>query len=254
MGVRGTVATGLSPRRSLGARPSHSSVQWEFRISAPARGLNIGHTGPERRGRPRISGAARRDGARRPAQRRRCPRPGRGGREVRPGTSRKHAAASSPAGATQTVRCPSRGGPGHSPSWPPGPRPTTSGKKAPLRTGWPPPSPHPSGARLLARNGNAGRAATPPARSPPQPRLPTPAPTWGCMRKFREPWLPPVSGQSQVLPGLGVYTPDTCCTRPQLGCLASPEAKCSLGYTMASQASQPTHQPQNPLLCLSPET
>lgn len=62
VGVRGTVATGLSPRRSLGARPSHSSVQWEFRISAPARGLNIGHTGPERRGRPRISGAARRDG------------------------------------------------------------------------------------------------------------------------------------------------------------------------------------------------
>lgn len=176
MGVRGTVATGLSPRRSLGARPSHSSVQWEFRISAPARGLNIGHTGPERRGRPRISGAARRDGARRPAQRRRCPRPGRGGCEVRPGTSKKHAAASSPAGATQTVRCPSRGGPGRSPSWPPGPRPTTSGKKAPLRTGWPPPSPHPSGARLLARNGNAGRAL-----GEPPPLLLGPHPSPACL-------------------------------------------------------------------------
>lgn len=44
VGARGTVATGLSPRCSLGARSSHSSVQWEFRNSAPTRGLNIRHT------------------------------------------------------------------------------------------------------------------------------------------------------------------------------------------------------------------
>lgn len=54
-------------------------------------------TEPAQRGRPCISGAAGRGGARRPAHRRTGPRPGRRGCEVRPGTSRKHAEASSPA-------------------------------------------------------------------------------------------------------------------------------------------------------------